>query len=42
LPRAQEFDTPATLFERRGVFWSLCERSKITLEEIRKARMSRE
>jgi hypothetical protein len=33
----QEFASPESLFAQRGVFWSLCERSKITLDEIYKA-----
>lgn len=34
----QEFDTPATLFAKQdGIFRGMCERSSITMEDIRLA-----
>ncbi|TFK46118.1 ABC transporter [Heliocybe sulcata] len=37
-----EFDTPARLYEQDGIFRSMCERSTITLEDIRRSAKARE
>ncbi|KAG7096565.1 hypothetical protein E1B28_003986 [Marasmius oreades] len=37
-----EFDTPANLYERNGIFRGMCERSGISLEDIRIARKGRQ
>lgn len=37
-----EFDTPATLFQQRGIFHGMCERSNISLADIERARAARE
>ncbi|KAI0288069.1 ABC transporter [Russula brevipes] len=37
-----EFDTPEALYAQRGVFRAMCEHSRITLEDIRRARKERE
>ena len=40
--RLQELDSPAALFEKSdGIFRSMCERSSITLEDIKMAAKSR-
>lgn len=33
----QEYDTPTNLYESNGIFRGMCERSSITLEDIRHA-----
>ena len=41
--RIVEFDTPTRLFDMEdGIFRSMCDRSKISLEDIRRAANSRE
>jgi len=37
-----ELDTPANLYRARGMFYSMCERSNITLEDIEKAQAARD
>jgi hypothetical protein len=36
--RVAEFDTPEALFERRGKFYKLCERSGISRDQLSGAR----
>jgi ABC-type multidrug transport system fused ATPase/permease subunit len=37
-----EFDAPEVLHAQNGIFRAMCERSAITLEDIRRARKERE
>jgi hypothetical protein len=37
-----EFDAPEVLHAQNGIFRAMCERSAITLEDIRRAREERE
>jgi hypothetical protein len=37
-----EFDTPEALHAQLGIFRAMCEHSRITLEDIRRARRERE
>ena len=38
----QEFDTPANLFALSGIFRGMCERSAITLDDIKLAAKAKE
>jgi len=33
-----EFDAPEVLHGQNGIFWAMCEHSRITLEDIHRAR----
>ena len=37
-----EFDAPEVLHAQNGIFRTMCDRSSITLEDIRRARKERE
>jgi ABC-type multidrug transport system fused ATPase/permease subunit len=36
-----EFDAPEVLHGQNGIFWAMCEHSRITLEDIHRARSER-